>query len=51
MLRDYAWYGMTDETRLSEQPVAGVDRRNGAVVIHLVGELDLYNAPRYARRS
>jgi anti-sigma B factor antagonist len=38
-------HGMTDESRLSEHPVAGVDRRNGAVVIHLVGELDLYNAP------
>jgi anti-sigma B factor antagonist len=36
---------MTDESRLSEQPVAGVDRRNGAVVVHLIGELDLYNAP------
>ncbi|HUP32448.1 MAG TPA: STAS domain-containing protein [Gaiellaceae bacterium] len=36
---------MTDETRLNEHPVSGVDRRNGAVVIHLVGELDLYNAP------
>ena len=38
-------HGMTDETRLNEHPVAGIDRRNGAVVIHLVGELDLYNAP------
>jgi anti-sigma B factor antagonist len=37
--------GMPDETRLNEHPVAGVERRNGAVVIHLVGELDLYNAP------
>jgi anti-sigma B factor antagonist len=37
--------GMTDETRLNEHPVAGIDRRNGAVVIRLVGELDLYNAP------
>ena len=36
---------MTDESRLNEHPVAGVDRRNGAVVVHLVGELDLYNAP------
>jgi anti-sigma B factor antagonist len=25
-------------------PVAGVDRRNGAVVVRLVGELDLYNS-------
>jgi len=36
---------MTDESRLNEHPVGGVDRQNGAVVIHLVGELDLYNAP------
>ena len=38
-------HAMTDESRLNEHPVGGVDRRNGAVVIHLVGELDLYNAP------
>ena len=37
-------HGMTDESRLNEHPVRGIDRRNGAVVIHLVGELDLYNA-------
>jgi anti-sigma B factor antagonist len=36
---------MADETRLNEHPVGGIDRQNGAVVIHLVGELDLYNAP------
>ena len=30
---------------LNEHPVAGVDRTNGAVVVHLTGELDLYNAP------
>jgi anti-sigma B factor antagonist len=30
---------------LHEHPVSAVDRRNGAVVVHLVGELDLYNAP------
>jgi anti-sigma B factor antagonist len=36
---------MTDESRLNEHPVGGVDRRNGAIVVHLVGELDLYNAP------
>ena len=28
----------------SESAVAGVDRRNGAVVVSLAGELDLYNA-------
>ncbi len=37
--------GMADESRLNEHPVGGVDRPSGAVVIHLVGELDLYNAP------
>jgi anti-sigma B factor antagonist len=36
---------MTDETKLNDHPVAGIDRREGAVVIRLVGELDLYNAP------
>jgi len=36
---------MGRETRLKEHSVGGIDRRNGAVVIHLVGELDLYNAP------
>ena len=36
---------MTDESRLNEHPVGSIDRQNGAVVIHLVGELDLYNAP------
>ena len=41
--------GMADETRLSEHPVRGIDRRNGAMVVHLVGELDLYNAPEVRR--
>lgn len=36
---------MGDETRLNEHPVAGIDRSEKAVVVHLVGELDLYNAP------
>jgi anti-sigma B factor antagonist len=36
---------VTEETRLNEHPVQGIDRRNGAVVVHLAGELDLYNAP------
>ena len=36
---------MTDQTKLNEDPVAGIDRREGAVIVHLVGELDLYNAP------
>jgi anti-sigma B factor antagonist len=36
---------MTDKSRLNAHPVGGIDRRNGAIVIRLVGELDLYNAP------
>ncbi len=36
---------VSDESRLNENPVGGIERRNGAVVVHLVGELDLYNAP------
>jgi anti-sigma B factor antagonist len=34
-----------DSSRLSDHPVGDVERRDGAVVVHLVGELDLYNAP------
>jgi anti-sigma B factor antagonist len=30
--------------RLREQPVIGIEARNGAVVVRLGGELDLYNA-------
>jgi len=30
---------------LGEHPVSSVDRVDGALVVHLVGELDLYNAP------
>lgn len=37
--------GMAEEQRLNEHPVGGVERTDGAVVVHLVGELDLYNAP------
>jgi anti-sigma B factor antagonist len=37
---------MGEGTNLNAPPVKGVERRNGgAVVVHLVGELDLYNAP------
>jgi anti-sigma B factor antagonist len=37
---------MGEGTNLNEPPVKGVDRPNGgAVVVHLVGELDLDNAP------
>ena len=28
-----------------DQPVAGVSETRGALVVHLTGELDLYNAP------
>lgn len=38
---------MTDPTshHLGEHPVASVDRIDDSVVVHLIGELDLYNAP------
>ena len=36
---------MGDEHRLNEHPVGEIERLNGAVIIRLVGELDLYNAP------
>ena len=39
------WQVTTEETRLNEHPVRGVERQEGAAIIHLVGELDLYNAP------
>jgi anti-sigma B factor antagonist len=29
---------------LRRPPVGGVERRNGAVIVHLAGEIDLYNA-------
>jgi anti-sigma B factor antagonist len=34
--------GGTDSVR--EDPVAGIERNDGATVVHLAGELDLYNA-------
>ena len=36
---------MSDESRLNEHPVGAIERRQGAVIVRLVGELDLYNAP------
>ena len=36
---------MGDKTNLNEHPVKNVERRDGAVIVHLTGELDLYNAP------
>lgn len=35
---------MGDAGKLNEHPIAGIDRSDGAVVIRLAGELDLYNA-------
>jgi anti-sigma B factor antagonist len=35
----------TDETAgIREDPIAGIERADGAVVVRLAGELDLYNA-------
>jgi anti-sigma B factor antagonist len=36
--------GGNETAGLREDPIAGVDRRDGAVVVSLAGELDLYNA-------
>jgi anti-anti-sigma factor len=33
-----------DPTGIREDPIAGVDRVDGSVVVRLAGELDLYNA-------
>lgn len=30
---------------MRQPPVAGVETRDGGIVVHLAGELDLYNAP------
>ena len=35
---------MSEEAPLHRPPVSGVDERDGAVVVKLAGELDLYNA-------
>ena len=34
-----------EESTLNEHPVRGIERQEGGTIIHLVGELDLYNAP------
>ncbi len=34
-----------DETSVSSEPVTGVDRQDGAVIVRLAGELDLYTTP------
>jgi len=36
--------GSDETTGLREDPIAGIDRREGVVVVSLAGELDLYNA-------
>jgi anti-sigma B factor antagonist len=36
---------VTDRTGLNEQPVAQIERRGATTIVHLAGELDLYNAP------
>jgi anti-anti-sigma factor len=36
--------GVPDGSELGHEPVAGVERRESAIVVHLQGELDLYNA-------
>jgi anti-sigma B factor antagonist len=36
--------GSDETTGLRQDPVAGIDRRAGVVVVSLAGELDLYNA-------
>jgi anti-sigma B factor antagonist len=36
---------VTDQTGLNERPVATIEQRGDATVVHLAGELDLYNAP------
>jgi anti-sigma B factor antagonist len=33
-----------DDAGLREDPVTGIERRDGAIVVRLAGELDLYNA-------
>jgi anti-sigma B factor antagonist len=36
--------GLEETSAAREDPVSGVDRQNGRVVVSLAGELDLYNA-------
>lgn len=36
---------MRNQRAPNDEPLAGVERRDGAVVVHLAGELDVYNAP------
>jgi len=38
------WARVDERGPLHEEPVSGVVERNGAVVVQLAGELDLYNA-------
>jgi anti-anti-sigma regulatory factor len=36
--------GSEETAGIREDPIAGIERSNGAVVVSLAGELDLYNA-------
>jgi anti-sigma B factor antagonist len=36
--------GVDDTAGIREDPVAGIERNDGAVIVSLAGELDLYNA-------
>jgi anti-sigma B factor antagonist len=36
---------VVDGKRLNERPVGEIERRDGVVIVHLAGELDLYHAP------
>jgi anti-sigma B factor antagonist len=36
---------VTNRSGVNEQPVARIEKRGAATVVHLAGELDLYNAP------
>jgi anti-sigma B factor antagonist len=36
---------VTDRAGLNEKPVARIEKRDAATIVHLAGELDLYNAP------
>ena len=36
--------GRRDDAEIREDPVAGIERNDGSIVVSLAGELDLYNA-------
>jgi anti-sigma B factor antagonist len=43
--RDCSNHLVGDAGKGGRDPVVGIERRNGSVVVSLAGELDLYNAP------